>query len=327
MPVGSIVSVLICSYTEERWPALVAAVESVGAQTAPPSEIVVVVDHNSGLLDRVRSELSTVTATENKEERGAAGSRNSGVAVARGSIIACLDDDAVADPRWLEQLLPHFVDNRVLGVGGPIGSIWEAPRPSWFPEEFDWVVGCTYPGLPTQPAPVRNLIGCNMAFRRDVFDAIGGFRGNLGRVGKVPISSEETEFCIRALQHWPERHWLYEPLARVAQRVPASRACWRYFRSRCYDEGRSKALMTTYVGSAQGLASEREYTLRTLPRGMARHALNAIVRRDKAEGARAVLIPVGLLITATGYAKGKLTARRSRGSGSPSLTRGTSAQA
>ena len=39
-------------------------------------------------------------------------------------------------------------------------------RPRWFPPEFDWVVGCSYTGLPETVAPVRNLIGAAMSFRR-----------------------------------------------------------------------------------------------------------------------------------------------------------------
>src|SRR2546421_2735340 len=95
------ISVIICAYTEERWDDLVAAVESVKQQTLPPKEIIVVIDHNPGLLKRVQEHLAGVFVVENSEAPGASGSRNSGLEVAKSQIIACLDDDAVATPDWL----------------------------------------------------------------------------------------------------------------------------------------------------------------------------------------------------------------------------------
>src|SRR5919202_688038 len=92
------VSVVICAYTEARWDDLVAAVESVQCQTAPPPEIVVVIDHNPGLLARVCRHIPGVVVIENREPRGLSGARNSGLATAQGAVIAFLDDDAVAEP-------------------------------------------------------------------------------------------------------------------------------------------------------------------------------------------------------------------------------------
>ena len=43
-------------------------------------------------------------------------------------------------------------------------------------------------------------MGCNMSFRREVFERIGGFAEEIGRIGKNPLGCEETELCIRARQ-------------------------------------------------------------------------------------------------------------------------------
>src|SRR5205085_2959822 len=104
------------------------------------------------------------------------GSRNSGVTVCRGEIVVFLDDDAVAAPDWLERLLQGYAEPQVVAVGGSIEPVWEEGRPRWFPPEFDWVVGGTYLGLPTATAQLRNLLGCNMSFRRSVLLEAGGFR-------------------------------------------------------------------------------------------------------------------------------------------------------
>jgi hypothetical protein len=61
------------------------------------------------------------------------------------------------------------------------------------------------------------------------------------------------------------------------------------------------------VGSEDGLASERAYTRRVLPRAIGRGFSDAVARRDWAGLARAAAIMAGLTITAAGYLIGKLT--------------------
>ncbi len=313
------ISVIICAYTEERWDDLIAAVESVKQQTLLPGEIIVVIDHNPTLLERVREHLSNVIVVENVETHGASGSRNSGLAVAKGRIIACLDDDAIATPDWLMFLCEGFADPQVLGVGGAITPLWKENEPTWFPEEFYWVIGCTYRGMPQKVATIRNLIGANMAMRREVFDIVGGFRSDIGRIGAWPIGCEETELCIRAHQYWPKSVFLYLPQASVSQCVPRKRTQWRYFRSRCFAEGLSKAAVTRYVGVKDTLATERVYTLRTLPLGIVRGLTDALLHHDLFGLLRAGAIVIGLAITIAGYLVGRIFSTVAR-SGNTSTT-------
>lgn len=295
-------SVVICAYTEARWDDLVAAVCSVRDQSHSALETIVVVDHNPSLLQRARSELAGATVAENSESRGLGGARNSGLAAAGGDVVAYLDDDALASRGWLAQLAAVFSDPLVAGAGGAIEPIWEGERPRWFPDEFGWVVGCTYRGLPESDARVRNLIGCNMSYRRELLVALGGFRLGYG--------CDETELCLRLTGRWPERILLYVPAAAVQHRVPADRGRWKHFRSRCYFEGRSKAVVAWLAGASDGLASERAYTLRTLPQGVVRGLADAVVRRDAAGAARAAAIAAGLAVTTAGYVSGRLGVER-----------------
>lgn len=294
------VSVVICAYTEERWDDLVAAVASIQIQTLQPRETIIVIDHNQALLERARLEMKDSLIIENNEERGLSGARNSGITIAQGSVIAFMDEDASAAPDWLACLAIHYIDSNIVGVGGSIEPRWANGRPPWFPAEFDWVVGCTYRGMPEATASVRNFIGCNMSFRRDVFHAVGGFRNGIGRVGTLPVGCEETELCIRINQHMPQAVIRYDPKARVIHRVPTGRGRWAYFRARCYAEGRSKALIANFVGTRDSLSSERAYTLRVLPRATIQ-ALNAYAHGDKAGFRRAGAIVAGLALTAAGY--------------------------
>lgn len=301
------VSVIICTYTQNRWHELVAAVESVKRQTFLPKEIIVVVDHNPDLLQQVQECISCVIVVDNTMQRGLSGARNCGVAMTTGKIIAFLDDDAVATPNWLMLLSRMFTHPDVIGVGGAIDPLWLSSKPSWFPEEFFWIVGCTYRGLPQTVAAVRNPIGANMSIRREVFDFIGGFRSEIGRVGTHPVGCEETELCIRARQRWPQGSFLYQPDAHVFHCVPSNRATWKYFRSRCYAEGHSKAIVAQFVGAKDGLSSERAYTLQTLPLGMLRGVRDGFLRHNPAGFLRAGAIMIGLLITAVGYFVGMVS--------------------
>jgi hypothetical protein len=101
---------------------------------------------------------------------------------------------------------------------------------------------------------------------------------------------------------------IFEPTATVEHRVPANRANWRYFRSRCYFEGRSKALVSALQGSQKALSAERAYTLKTLPGGVLR-GLRDTLRGDPAGLGRALAIVAGLAITTAGYAAARLLSK------------------
>ena len=291
------VSVVICAYTEARGTALLEALASLRAQSRAPLEVIVVVDHNPQLRDWLSRRASGARVIESREQSGLAGARNTGLRAASGEVVAFLDDDAAAAPDWIERLAQAYRDPRVAGVGGTVVPVWERECPPWLPEEFHWVVGCSYRGLPVQRSPVRNFIGCNMSFRREILEQVGGFTSRLGRVGARPLGCEETELCIRIGSQAPDRVLLHDPAVRVHHLVPAERVTWRYFLARCHSEGMSKAEVVRLAGRGQGLASERGYAGRTLPAG-----IWAAVRA--ARPSRALAIVVGLVATAAGFAVG-----------------------
>jgi GT2 family glycosyltransferase len=307
------VSVVICSHSDDRWESLAAAVASVRQQSLPAREILVVVDHNARLLERARTGLSGALVLENREQHGLSGARNTGVQAAQGELIAFLDDDAVAAPDWLAALTYACMDRRVLGSGGLVEPAWQGQKPGWLPREFYWVVGCSYRGMPETTGRIRNPIGANMCIRADVFETVGGFSSRVGRVGTRPAGCEETELCIRALRQWPQGMFLYEPAAKICHAVPPRRTSWRYFCSRCFQEGRSKALVTRSVGARHGLASERAFATRTLPAAIVQGVADAFLRRDAAGLARAGAIITGLAATAAGYATASVEQHLERG--------------
>ncbi len=306
------ISVVICAYTEQRWDDVLAAVRSVDAQTRPALETILVVDHNPALLERIRAQITAVVVVENRGCQGLAGARNTGVEESKGDVVVFLDDDAAADADWVAHLLDAYRDGEVIGVGGGVVPAWKAPRPAWFPDEFLWVLGCSYTGLPRSRASVRNPIGASMSFRRTVFDAVGGFDTGTGRVGQDAAGCEETEFSIRATQVTPGARIVLEPSAVCWHAVPPERLTRRYFRRRCAAEGRSKAVVSTLTGADAALSSEQAYVRRTLPAGILR-GLRDAVTGDVSGLARAWSIVEGTAVTAISYLLTRRRLRRRRG--------------
>jgi GT2 family glycosyltransferase len=294
---ASDLSIVICTYSFDRWSDLQEGIASLQVQTVTPGEIIVVVDHNPELLSHIEARLPGIVVVANTNQRGLSGGRNTGVEASHGKFIAFLDDDAAATPTWLEQSLGAFRDPHVLGVGGSVAARWHCARPGWFPEEFNWVVGCSYRGLPTEPAQVRNLFGGTMCVRREVFARTGGFRDDLGRVNRRPVGGEDTEWCIRALEQFSGHYFIFDPAIVVHHNVPANRATLGYFVSRCYHEGWSKAILTRHTNSQLGLASERRYALQTLPAGV----LHGLLDVGHGGVPRAAAIMTGLMSTGFGY--------------------------
>lgn len=309
------ISVVICVYTEDRWEDILAAVASVRTQSRPARETLLVVDHNQALLDRLSKEYKEteeVRVLANAGPRGLSAGRNTGIAASGGEVIAFLDDDAVAERDWLRHFAEGYEDPRVMAVGGRTMPIWASGRrPAWFPAEFDWVVGCTYKGLPPGRVRVRNVLGGNASFRRTAFDAAGGFATGIGRDGdRRPLGCEETELCIRLTRARPDAVLLIDDRAVIHHRVPEVREHFAYFRTRTYAEGLSKALVARSVGADKGLESERRYTTRVLPAGVARGLRDALLARPGGAG-RAAAIVAGVVTAAGGYALGSVRARRS----------------
>jgi GT2 family glycosyltransferase len=292
----------VCAFTLDRWNDLTAAIDSLRRQARRPHEVVLVIDHCAELAEQASDTFRDIRVLASTERQGLSGARNTGVRAAHGDVVAFLDDDAVADRWWTGRLLDAYADPDVLGVGGLVQPAWDRGRPTWFPREFDWVVGCTYRGMPTSRAQVRNFIGANMSFRREVLDRLDGFRHDLGRVGTRPLGGEETELCIRAVRESDGGRLLYEPAAAVRHRVPAGRCCWAYFRARCYAEGLSKAAVSKHTGSGPALASERAYLRRTIPAGLLRPLRPG---SDRPRAMTAVALLVGVVWTLAGYCRGR----------------------
>jgi glycosyltransferase involved in cell wall biosynthesis len=297
---GMSVSVAICTYTDKRWSILVDAIQRVDEQVTAGDEIIIVVDHSPSLLDRVSARFPHVRVLENSYGNGLSGARNTAVDHATRDVVVFLDDDAVPRPGWLDAMRLSYADDHVMGVGGVVLPIWPSTAPSWMPDEFLWVVGCSYTGLPISAVPIRNPIGANMSFRREVFAGVGGFSESLGRVGTLPVGCEETELSMRAGVRFADRVIIQQPAAAVDHYVTAERTAFDYFVKRCWSEGLSKAAVTRLAEQSGTLSTERSYITATVIPAFGRE-LRRAVGGDRTAWGRAAALIVGTGVTGGSY--------------------------
>ena len=314
------VQIVITCFTEKRWSSILEAIHSAREQTYQ-SDVVVVVDHNEALLARLKSEsLPGVAVIPNKFARGASGARNTGGLAASGDLIAFLEDDAVAAPTWIEQLVKALARSpSAVGVGGQLVPAWQTARPPWFPAEFNWTVGGSYHSMPgSEPKRVRNVWSGNMLVKRLPFIKVDGFRVGFGKRGEF-AEPEDTELCIRMTSQVSNGYWIFAPNALVWHIVPAERATWLYFMRRCWSEGKGKAALASSAGDGvRALTEEIRFVLLDIPRAIYQNVADSI-RGDLAGLSRAAAIFFGALSACVGFSamtvsrKARSLKRRVRG--------------
>jgi hypothetical protein len=187
-------SVVIC--TDDRLEHLERTLGALEYQTYPDFEVCVVAgptdDGTRAFLAAQGDRLKVAVCSERNLSR----SRNIGIALAAGDVIAFIDDDAVPEPEWLEQLSRSYDDPRVGAAGGVVhdhlGIDYQArfvtvnrlgqPR-----QESRPTPELNFPGSPQFP----HLLGTNCSFRRSALVGVGGFDET------YEYFLDETDLCCR----------------------------------------------------------------------------------------------------------------------------------
>lgn len=301
------VSVVICAYTEDRWPLIVQSVAAARRQTRRPLEIILCIDHNDTLLERCQAYWGQpseqgdvpVSVIANRYDGHLGSARNSAAELAKGDVIAFVDDDAAADDNWLELLITPYEESDVAAVGGRPLPVFESHRPGWFPTEFDWVFGCAYVGLPTRRAPLGHLIGANMSVRRSVLHEIDGFHSD---------DHDDMDLSHRVSHLRGHESVVFEPSAIVRHFVPSSRTTWAYFWRRCYKVNKGKVGAFAEMGAAASLSSETTFVRSALLRGVPR-SIMSFFKGDASGINRALAIVAGVLLAGIGHLNGQFNLR------------------
>lgn len=175
-------------------------------------------------------------------EANLAKSRNIGLSLSSGEIVAFIDDDAVPHPSWLKALVEPYRDERVGAVGGHtigrMGSVYQARTtlcdrfgdPYFVSSHVDLRV-FSEPGSWIYPA----MLGTNSSMRRTAIEAIGGF----DEVFSYYL--DETDICLRLIdagwriEHAPEA-LIWHQFASSALRSSnmTRRSVHAIIRSHCY---------------------------------------------------------------------------------------------
>jgi GT2 family glycosyltransferase len=166
-------------------------------------------------------------------------------------VLALTDDDVVPAPDWLDRIVEVFRTNAIAFAGGKVLPSWGAAPPAYLltkraQDIWGPLALVDYGDQPFFYTPEaqgqRRPVGANLAFRRDVIEAVGGWRTDLGKVNNSLISGEDHEIFFR-LRRAGQYRGIYDPRISVVHDVPASRLRASYFRRWFFFSGLTRARM------------------------------------------------------------------------------------
>jgi glycosyltransferase involved in cell wall biosynthesis len=302
------ISVVISTYSKGLKDQVLDCIESLQKQSYPPNEILLVLDKDPTLISFFRSVMPKYVKVIASNGFGLSVARNAGVKNSKSEVVMFIDDDAIADRDLLKNIYKNFSDPSVVGVGGLIKPLWIIKKSEWFPEELNWIIGCSYKGLSDRREPIRNPIGCNMSFRRSVFSSVGYFRSDVGRLGKVLLDGEEPEFSMRVFKKIPDAIIMNEPSAVVHHKISPKRMRFGYLWRRSFYQGLSKGMISAAAkgDASSGLSLEQNYLNYLLTVSVTSRVRQ--IYRLKNLSQLAVLIISSALVFA-GFAVGKIRSR------------------
>lgn len=245
-PIGApLITACIC--TRDRAELLVDALASLERQTMGPSpaHILVIDTSESASARHVADEASAHHALDYRAVGpiGLSAGRNRALRYCNTEYIAFMDDDARAEPDWLERMIEVFRRHPDTAVaGGPVRPIWETGPPSWLPESYLGYLSILDRGERERELDDDEwLCGTNLALHTRTAREQGGFRTDLGRRPGTLLGNEELELC-RRLESLGKRV-VYSPFPAVRHLVPAERCTQAWLRERVAWQGLSDLLM------------------------------------------------------------------------------------
>lgn len=216
------VSIVIC--THRRFDLLADVVQSLVNQTASSDSYEVIVvdnDHhpNPAVREIVSNARPKITIKYLHESKlGLSHARNAGGKFAASDYIGYMDDDARANPKYIE-ILAQILDTHKPDVcGGPYYPFYLDPKPVWFLDRYG---SSSLGDEPRYLMSREYLTGMNIIFRRDLLDEVGWFNPNLGMTDTKVWYGEETIIIINAWIAHPDLKVYYDPELFVYHLVPA----------------------------------------------------------------------------------------------------------
>ena len=307
-----ILKVSVVLPTHSNYCDCVEAIQSILSQKYGNLELIVIVDHNPGLYRKLTKTFqgwtSKVRFILTPKHTSLSESRNLGAKVATGDVVVFTDDDIIVDEYWIKNIVKAYKKYKAVGVSGKVVPLWKDKPPKYLADEFLWLVGCTYRGFCNEElCKVRNGIGPNFSFKREVFNRVGYFNENLGfaNKGRRMLQGEEAEFSIRVIRDFGNRI-IHTNSAIVYHKVPARKTRIIYLLKRSFWQGYSKAVL-----EHKSLDKDKDGHVLDIERGYLINTINSIRNRPTLVKIAnlAIIISVGI-----GYLVGKImiTDKRSR---------------
>jgi len=192
------VSVVVNTYN--RADSLRRTLESLEQLDYSPFEVVVVNGPSTDSTCAVLKDYGDRIKRGTCDERNLSASRNIGIRLSAGEIVAFIDDDAYPDPGWLDALASAYDDSEVAAAGGPVFNFTGTDIQAWT-SFVDRLGNCSVEWhsaadlVPYITSPSSNFIvytiGTNSSFRRDLLVGVGGFDE------EFEYYLDETDVCRR----------------------------------------------------------------------------------------------------------------------------------
>jgi len=291
------VSVLIA--THNRAALLRSTLEQLSAQAFLTGDEVIVVDNAStddtaDVIARLKERFPVPLYRRYDGSEGKAPALNAAARTVRGGVLALTDDDVLVSADWIEIIRRLFSDPSMALVGGRVDPHWQQPAPAWLEVEQNGRYGLMSSPLAllhygeAQQLGRRTAIGANMAVRRSVFEALGGFAPHLGKKRGTLLCGEDHDLSQRAIAAGYRCE--YRPELRVRHWVPAERTRLRYFLRWFYWSGITSAVIET-TGTSDTAAerpASRLHLLRRFLMSTVSAGVQAISGRGRAAAQRAM---------------------------------------
>jgi len=199
------ISVIVIDYKKNN-PYLSECLDAIERQTYNNFEIILETDHP---LNLKYPKLTIVNY--GGKYISPANKRDHGAKIAKGEILAFIDDDAYPDPHWLENIVPHFKNKNITGVGGPGIT---PPNVSWQEAASGWASASpmgaglyNYRFFHEKKQFVDDYPSMNLSVRKKDFIDVGGYDSNFW-------PGEDTKLCLD-LTHKLRKKIIYDPKAVV----------------------------------------------------------------------------------------------------------------
>lgn len=247
------ISVVICTYNREQY--IYECLSRIASNTIQEGWEVVLInnnstDHTAAECERFAKDFPDIHYRYFIEtQQGLSFARNRGIAEAKGDWLVFLDDDAMIESDYIENLQSHLKQHpEAAAFGGKIEPLFEDGEPAWYSKWSMGFVSAIDRGNTVHVFPDNKFpIGANMGIKREELDKAGLFNTELGRTGNNLLAGEEKDLFNRIRK--AEGIILYFPNIGVKHCIPAKRTTMEFVAKLGYGVGQSEKLRTIQIGT------------------------------------------------------------------------------